>query len=234
MNLKWKIGDCTITRIREIEYPEFSDVIPAATPDVVKQVPWLFPHFVTPEGALSLSIHMLVIETPNNKLVVDTCIGNERDRNPFEVMHMLQTSFMDDFKAAGFKTEEIDYVLCTHLHLDHVGWNTYKKDGKWVPTFPNASYLWGKGDQEFWGNLPKDSGEDFIYGVFDRDGGRCAYVAPDGTRCGETRFLELHHAGVPFSLGRARSLGQLFGQILDQSCASPASCTGTGSGGNHQ
>ncbi|MCP5198444.1 MAG: MBL fold metallo-hydrolase [Gammaproteobacteria bacterium] len=162
MNLKWKIGDCTITRIREIEYPEFSDVIPAATPDVVKQVPWLFPHFVTPEGALSLSIHMLVIETPNNKLVVDTCIGNERDRNPFEVMHMLQTSFMDDFKAAGFKTEEIDYVLCTHLHLDHVGWNTYKKDGKWVPTFPNASYLWGKGDQEFWGNLPKDSGEDFI------------------------------------------------------------------------
>src|SRR3970040_645124 len=76
--MKWKVGDTTITKITEIIYPEFSDVIPADTPDVVKKVKWLFPHFVTPEGMLSLSIHSLIVDTPTAKLVVDTCIGNDR------------------------------------------------------------------------------------------------------------------------------------------------------------
>ncbi len=159
-NLKWKVGDTTITKIEEITFPEFPDVIPAATPDVVKKVPWLFPHFVTPEGVLSLSIHSLVIDTGDNRLIVDTCIGNGRDRNPFEVMHNLDTSYMDDLKGAGYDPDGIDFVLCTHLHLDHVGWNTHQVNGKWVPTFPNASYLWGKGDQEFWGALEGE--DDFI------------------------------------------------------------------------
>ncbi|MEM7541601.1 MAG: MBL fold metallo-hydrolase [Pseudomonadota bacterium] len=148
--MQWKIGNTTITKIEEITYPEFSDVIPAATPDVVKQVQWLFPHFVTDEGLLSLSIHSIVVDTPGATLVVDTCIGNQRDRDPFEVMHMLNTSYMDDMKAAGYEPDGVDFVLCTHLHLDHVGWNTHLKDGKWIPTFPNASYMMGKQDLEFW------------------------------------------------------------------------------------
>ncbi|MGR8921148.1 MAG: MBL fold metallo-hydrolase [Gammaproteobacteria bacterium] len=158
--MKWKVGDTTITKIEEITYPEFSDVIPAATPELVKQVKWLYPHFVTEDGMLSLSIHSLVIDTGDARLVVDTCIGNGRDRNPFEAMHDLNTSYMEDLKGAGYQPDSIDFVLCTHLHLDHVGWNTTRVDGKWVPTFPNASYLWGKGDQEFWGTLEGD--DDFV------------------------------------------------------------------------
>ena len=160
--MKWKVGDTTITKIEEIVYPEFSDVIPAATPEVVKQVKWLFPHFVTEEGALSLSIHSLIVETPSAKLIVDTCIGNDRDRNPFEVMHMLSTSYMEDMKAAGYHPDGIDFVLCTHLHLDHVGWNTHLVDGKWVPTFPNASYLFGKDDLDFWGAAKPDDENEFM------------------------------------------------------------------------
>ena len=160
--MKWQVGDTTITKIEEIVYPEFSDVIPAATPDVVKQVKWLFPHFVTEEGMLSLSIHSLIVETPSAKLIVDTCIGNDRDRNPFEVMHMLSTSYMEDMKAAGYHPDGIDFVLCTHLHLDHVGWNTHLVDGKWVPTFPNASYLFGKQDLEFWGAAKPDDENEFM------------------------------------------------------------------------
>lgn len=160
--LKWQVGDTTITKIEEIVYPEFSDVIPDATPDVVKKVKWLYPDFVTKEGMLSLSIHSLIVETPNDKLIVDTCIGNDRDRNPFEVMHMLSTSYMEDMKAAGYHPDSIDYVLCTHLHLDHVGWNTYLKDGEWVPTFPNASYLFGKQDLEFWGAAKADDENEFM------------------------------------------------------------------------
>lgn len=160
--MQWKIGDVTITRIQEIVYPNFSDVIPAATPEVVKQVKWLFPHFVTDDGYLSLSIHSLIVDTPDAKLVVDTCIGNDRERNPFEVMHMLSTSYLEDMIAAGYRPEGIDYVLCTHLHLDHVGWNTRLVNGKWVPTFPNAAYLMGKQDLEFWGAIDPGTDIDFL------------------------------------------------------------------------
>ncbi|MEX2481312.1 MAG: MBL fold metallo-hydrolase [Gammaproteobacteria bacterium] len=159
--MKWKVGDVTITKLEEIVYPNFSEVIPAATPDLVKQIKWLFPHFVTDDGYLSLSIHSLIVDTPEAKLIVDTCIGNDRDRNPFEVMHMLSTSYLEDMQAAGYQPEGIDYVLCTHLHLDHVGWNTRLVDGKWVPTFPNASYLMGKQDLEFWGEI--DPGTDLEF-----------------------------------------------------------------------
>ncbi len=160
--MKWKVGDTTITKLEEIVYPEFSDVIPAATPDVVKKVKWLFPHFVTPEGILSLSIHSLIVDTPGATLIVDTCIGNDRDRDPFEVMHMLSTSYMEDMVAEGYHPDGVDYVLCTHLHLDHVGWNTKLVDGKWVPTFPNASYLMSKQDLDFWGSIDANTEEDFL------------------------------------------------------------------------
>jgi glyoxylase-like metal-dependent hydrolase (beta-lactamase superfamily II) len=160
--MKWKVGDTTITKLEEIVYDEFPDVIPAVTPEVVKKVKWLFPHFVTDEGVLSLSIHSLIVDTPGPTLIVDTCIGNGRDRNPFEIMHMLSTSYLDDMKAAGYQPDGIDYVLCTHLHLDHVGWNTQRVDGKWVPTFPNASYLMGKEDLELWGSIDENTDDDFM------------------------------------------------------------------------
>ncbi len=160
--MKWKVGDTTITKITEIVFPEFSDVIPAATPDVVKKVEWLFPHFVTPEGALTVSIHSLIVETPGATLVVDTCIGNDRERGSFEVMTNLSTPYLDDMIAAGYNPDGIDYVLCTHLHLDHVGWNTRFVDGKWVPTFPNASYLMGQKELDLFGNIDENTEDDFF------------------------------------------------------------------------
>jgi glyoxylase-like metal-dependent hydrolase (beta-lactamase superfamily II) len=160
--MKWKVGDATITKVTEIVYPEFSDVIPAATPDVVKAVKWLFPHFVTPEGLLSLSIHSLIVDMPGAKLVVDTCIGNDRDRAPMEVMSNLSTSYLEDMTAAGYPPESIDYVLCTHLHLDHVGWNTRRDNGKWVPTFPKASYLMDQKELDLFGNIDPNAEEDFM------------------------------------------------------------------------
>jgi glyoxylase-like metal-dependent hydrolase (beta-lactamase superfamily II) len=160
--MKWEIGDIKVTRIQEIVFPEFSDVIPAATPDVVKQIKWLFPHFVTEDGHLSLSIHSLIVETPTHKLVVDTCIGDGRDRMPMEAMHMLSTNYMRDMQAEGYQPEDMDFVLCTHLHVDHVGWNTRLVDGKWVPTFPNAKYIMGKKDLDFWGSIDAETDIDFM------------------------------------------------------------------------
>lgn len=137
----WKIGDVTITQIVELTFEGLEAFLPDATPEAVLPIEWLKPDFITPEGVLRFSIHSLVIDTPTNRIVVDTCVGNDKQRDRFPDWHMLQTSFMQDLKAAGFSPESFDAVLCTHLHLDHVGWNTMLVDGHWVPTFPNARYL---------------------------------------------------------------------------------------------
>lgn len=160
--MKWQIGDIRISKLQEVYYPEFPGLLPGVTPEMVKSVGWLFPHFVSANGELSLSIHTLIVETPDAKLVVDTCIGNGRNRDPYAVMSMLSTTYLDDMRALGYQPEEIDYVLCTHLHFDHVGWNTRIDNGKWVPTFPNAAYLMAQKDLDFFGSVDAGETDDFL------------------------------------------------------------------------
>src|SRR5690606_26648639 len=93
--------------------------------------------------------HALVLESQGKVIVVDTCVGS-RPVPGFDNMSNLQLTFLDDLAAAGYPADEVDIVLCTHLHFDHVGWNTRLVDGKWVPTFPNARYLFGRVEYEHW------------------------------------------------------------------------------------
>jgi glyoxylase-like metal-dependent hydrolase (beta-lactamase superfamily II) len=96
-----------------------------------------------------MSIHALVVETPSRRIIVDTCIGNDKERD-VPAWSRMQTHFLDDLDAAGFAPASIDTVLCTHLHVDHVGWNTMLVDGIWTPTFPNARYLMARSEFEYW------------------------------------------------------------------------------------
>jgi glyoxylase-like metal-dependent hydrolase (beta-lactamase superfamily II) len=160
--MKWKIGDVTITKITELVIPGFADAIPAATPEFVKKVPWLFPHFVTPEGGLMISIHSLIVETPETKLVVDTCVGNDRNRGEMSPLSNMKTSYLEDLIAVGYDPASIDIVLCTHLHFDHAGWNTRFVDGKWVPTFPKASYLLSQQEMDMLAAIDEESKIDFL------------------------------------------------------------------------
>ena len=137
----WKIGDVTITKIVELTFEGLEDFLPDATPDEVLPLEWLAPDFITPEGMLKFSIHALVIETTTRRIIVDTCVGNDKPREFFPDWHMLQTNFLQDLEKAGFPADSFDTVLCTHLHLDHVGWNTKLVDGAWQVTFPNARHL---------------------------------------------------------------------------------------------
>ena len=137
----WKIGDVTITQFVELTFEGLEAFLPLATPEAVLPIEWLKPNFITPEGVLKFSIHALVIETPSKRIIVDTCVGNDKPREMFPDWHMLQTTFLQDLDDAGFSPESFDIVLCTHLHLDHVGWNTMLENDNWVPTFPNARYL---------------------------------------------------------------------------------------------
>jgi glyoxylase-like metal-dependent hydrolase (beta-lactamase superfamily II) len=151
--LSWRVGAVTITRIVELEMPipysERRPFLAEATPDALREIAWLWPDYVTPEGHLKLSIHALLVEAPGLRLVVDTCIGNDRPRR-FIGSQPLATDFLRDLEAAGWTREGVDAVVCTHLHVDHVGWNTMLENGKWVPTFPNARYLIGKSEYDYW------------------------------------------------------------------------------------
>jgi len=121
-----------------------------ATAEALRQSPWLYPHFVSEDDAtLKLSIHALLVEAPGLRLVVDTCIGNDRPRE-ITGGAPLATPFLQHLADAGWSREGVDAVVCTHLHVDHVGWNTLLEDGQWVPTFPRARYLIGRREYEFW------------------------------------------------------------------------------------
>ena len=111
---------------------------------------WLRPDFVDEHGRLKMSIHALVAETPSRRILMDTCLGNDKENRRIPNWNKLHGSFLADLAAAGYPRESIDTVVCTHLHVDHVGWNTMLVDGSWVPTFPNARYLMGRVEFAHW------------------------------------------------------------------------------------
>jgi len=147
---KWRIGDVTVTRVVEIEATGgMSRVIPDAKRERLLEIPWMYPHFADENGRMRGAIHALIVEAPDRTIMVDTCVGNDKERgNP--AWNQLQTAFLDDMEKAGYVLDAIDTVLCTHLHIDHVGWNTMLVDGKWVPTFPKARYLIGQVEFAHW------------------------------------------------------------------------------------
>ncbi|MDA1370615.1 MAG: MBL fold metallo-hydrolase [Proteobacteria bacterium] len=151
--LTWQVGDVIISRVLEVvlevEYYEKYPFMAAARPAALQEIPWLYPNFVTPEGHLLLSIHALLVQTPDINLLVDTCVGNDKPRK-ITANEALHTEFLKDLGAAGCDHLAIDLVVCTYLHVDHVGWNTMKAGNRWQPTFPNARYLLGSEEYEFW------------------------------------------------------------------------------------
>ena len=150
VNEVWQVGSVKISRVVEMEVTGGSRfILPDATRDACKGYRWMYPHFMDDAGNLVMSVHALVVDTGARRIVVDTCIGNDKERDIPAWSH-LQTSFLADLEAAGYPRESIDTVLCTHLHVDHVGWNTMLVDGAWLPTFPNARYLVGETEWRYW------------------------------------------------------------------------------------
>jgi glyoxylase-like metal-dependent hydrolase (beta-lactamase superfamily II) len=138
---RWRIGAVTVTRVVETEGtspPTF--LFANLSAEEVRSHAWLRPHFASDEGRLIASIHCFVVESRGRTIVVDTCVGNDKER-VLPAWHRMNTPFLADFSTAGFAVDAVDTVLCTHLHSDHVGWNTRLVDGRWLPTFGRARYL---------------------------------------------------------------------------------------------
>ena len=187
----WNVGNVKITRIVEIEMAGGTRfILPDATPEAVLPIKWLAPHFMTEDGKLIMSIHALVVDTGDQRIIIDTCVGNDKER-VIPSWNNMQTRFLQDLEEAGYPRESIDMVFCTHMHVDHVGWNTMLVDGKWVPTFPNARYLfedkewdhWQTETQEEFGAVIEDSVQPIV------DAGLAEFVPCDADLCAELKLL---------------------------------------------
>ena len=150
-----RLGDLTIHRIVEMQAPLFAarTFFPKLTEEMLAENrSWLVPDFIDPVGdMLILAVQSYVIETPHHTILVDSCVGNHKPR-PGRPMWDQQSSdtYERNLAAAGIAIADIDFVMCTHLHVDHVGWNTRLENGRWVPTFPNARYLFSERELAFW------------------------------------------------------------------------------------
>jgi glyoxylase-like metal-dependent hydrolase (beta-lactamase superfamily II) len=161
MSLRWQVGDVTVTSILEFEGPlPAAGLLVGATDEAVAPYDWLRGWAVDENGGVVLRVHALVVETAGRRIVVDTCVGNDKPR-AIPLMDKMQTTFLADLRAAGFAPETVDTVVCTHLHVDHVGWNTMLVDGAWVPTFPNARYLMVREEVDHWRDAVDPAGDVF-------------------------------------------------------------------------
>lgn len=151
------IGNIAVSRVEEMIWtisPRFlfADM---TYDDLEPYRDWLVPHFCDEDLKLRLSMHTFVVRTPHHTILVDTCIGNDRKRD-VPLWTNMQTDYLDRLGAAGVNPDDVDYVFCTHMHVDHVGWNTHLRDGRWVPTFPNAQYLFHRAEWEHWKNTQEE------------------------------------------------------------------------------
>jgi glyoxylase-like metal-dependent hydrolase (beta-lactamase superfamily II) len=155
---RWTIGDVTVTKVVEcVQKWPFSALLPDVTPGILAEHPWVDP-YVHEDGRLYISFHAFVLESEGRVVMVDTCIGNDKNLDVKVFAHQ-QSPFLDDLGEAGFGTDTVDTVFCTHLHVDHVGWNTSYVDGRWVPTFPTARHLFHSAEYAYWKDEPQDFGD---------------------------------------------------------------------------
>jgi glyoxylase-like metal-dependent hydrolase (beta-lactamase superfamily II) len=158
LSIKLAVGDLTIHRIIEQEttFLPALDMLSGLTAELLEEnKPWMREASAIDESdVLMLCFQSYIIKTPHHTILVDSCIGNDKPR-PLRPKWNMKTdaTYMRALAAAGFSVDDIDYVMCTHLHVDHVGWNTRLENGRWVPTFPNARYLFDKDEFDYWTGL---------------------------------------------------------------------------------
>jgi glyoxylase-like metal-dependent hydrolase (beta-lactamase superfamily II) len=150
----FKIGDVTIHRIVEMEcgFTPALEFLPDLKPEVLAENrSWLAPAALDGNDMLVLCFQSYIVQTARHTILVDSCIGNDKDRTARPLWHQKKDdAWMQGLAALGMTVNDIDIVMCTHLHVDHIGWNTRLENGRWVPTFPKARYLFSKTELDYW------------------------------------------------------------------------------------
>lgn len=148
---QWKVGEATIICIVETTaLTQLGGIFPQADEaSIDRHRSWLAPHFIDDNNTFSLAVQAFIIEVNELRVVVDTCLG-EHETQAAAMLANTSDDFLAKMSGAGYPPESITHVLCTHLHVDHIGWNTKLEKGQWVPTFPNARYLFTKDEYDHW------------------------------------------------------------------------------------
>lgn len=156
MSTTFRVGELTIHRLVELEQVAGTrhaiDFLPNLTSELLAENrDWMRPASLDAQDRILLCFQSYIIRTPRHVVLVDSCIGNNKDRSLHPAWHQkTDDRWMKGLAAAGFVVEDIDFVLCSHLHADHVGWNTRLEDGRWVPTFPRARYVFSARELAYW------------------------------------------------------------------------------------
>ena len=191
--MPWTVGRVRISKFVELETVGGTRfILPQATPEAIRALSWLTPDFATGEGKLKMVIQTLVLETPTRRIVVDTGLGNDKQGRSVPVWTNRTTPFLQTLSAAGFPPESIDMVICTHLHVDHVGWNTRLVDGQWVPTFAKARYVFGRTEYQHWRDHSEAADETATFADSVQPivaAGRADLVASDAAICDEITLI---------------------------------------------
>jgi glyoxylase-like metal-dependent hydrolase (beta-lactamase superfamily II) len=159
MTTQIRLGDISIHRVVEQQGAFFPalEFFPTLAPELIEQhKEWLKPTYIDEAGNVVLCVQSYIVRTPHHNVLIDTCVGNHKPRPGRPAWH-LRTSdqYERSLAATGLAVGDIDYVMCTHLHPDHVGWNTRLDNGRWVPTFPKAKYLLSDRELAFWSDKEK-------------------------------------------------------------------------------
>jgi glyoxylase-like metal-dependent hydrolase (beta-lactamase superfamily II) len=147
---RFTIGEAQIQRVEELSVRLPFDMFGASEEILAANADWLKPVWLGDDGNWEMVVQSFIVTVDDRVIVVDPCVGNGRSLPAFPIFDNLDTPFIDRFAATGIRPEHVDAVVCTHLHSDHCGWNTVLRDGRYVPTFPNARYYMGRREVERW------------------------------------------------------------------------------------
>jgi len=155
MSTTFTVGDLTIHRVIESEAPLFDPLtfFPTLTRELLEENrPWLEPAYIDPaSGQLMLCIQSYIVRTKHHNILIDSCVGNHKERTNYPFWNRMESDrYERNLAATGLTVNDIDYCMCTHMHVDHVGWNTRLENGRWVPTFPKAKYVFADRELAFW------------------------------------------------------------------------------------
>ena len=146
------IGAFRLDRVVESEgaFAPISEMLPTLDRAKLAAADWIRPHYLDANDSALMCFQSFVLRTARHTILIDTCVGNDKERPLRPNWHRQQFPYLARLAAVGVQPEEVDLVMCTHLHTDHIGWNTRLVDGRWVPTFPNARYLFARKEYDYW------------------------------------------------------------------------------------
>lgn len=165
-------GKATLQQLVDINLERFAlnDIFPDAYAEDLQAVARLIGqrHVELTSNSLCLSFYSTIAKIGGKTIVIDTCCGNNKERPDRLGWHRRQGNYLKQLAIQGIQPEDVDIVMCTHLHADHVGWNTRLENGKWIPTFPNARYVFAEKEYKYWLDQHRNNTQEkpILYGSF--------------------------------------------------------------------